>query len=165
MGIKLYTHVGAYIKATMNTEEYPETKTIGCSSGHGTVPKPHERIDYCPTCGEKLEKSTTVKHRHMSYYDLFKTDEEEKWLDILQWVGGESDDNEHVLLIGNMGTEKFPDCIDLDDDDDEEEVEITPEMATVYVKNFKRTYADIINFITSRVKALEIKFGVVTYYT
>ena len=103
MGRRSYTHVGAYIKATMNTEEYPETKTKGCSSGHGTANPTHEHIDYCPVCGEKLEKITTVKHQYISYYDLFKTDaEEDKWIDILQWVSGESDDNEHVLLIGNM---------------------------------------------------------------
>jgi hypothetical protein len=157
MGMNKDIYIGAYLKIDAGTQV---EKTIMMQCKNHPENKYPEEISFCNLCGSELKKIVEGETTSKSYYDLFETEqEEEKWEDELQWISSEDDDT-LIRLVGN----KFYDNID-GNFIEYGDTEITPKMPSQYMENFRENYTEIIKFLRDRVKTMEIKFGVLVYYS
>lgn len=163
MGLNIRIHVGAYVvikaPSIMKTVD-----VIRC-------PKPehyhtYTTALYCPACGEKLIKTQIETSERATLYDLV---DEEKYLDVLSAV----DDNEtidyggdlsgRIIAIGNRGN----DGTSLGDIAHSGATinEIAPDMPARFIAAFNAEYADMLAVLGERATSVEVKFGVLTWWS
>ena len=156
MGMNKTIYIGAYLEIDAGTQV---EKTITMQCKQHPKNKYSRDISFCNLCGSELKKIVGRKTTQKSYYDLFETEkEDERWEDELNWISAE-DDDAIIRLVGNTSHNNIDgDFVDYGN------TEITPKMPSQYMENFRENYTGIIKFLRNRVKTMEIKFGVLTYY-
>ncbi len=151
MGSSNDTSLGAYIELK-GTYESESTKTV-CENGH-RMRNPHK---FCSMCGlEGFEKKSVhtcqIKHIHEAFETV---EDEERFTDVLQSPDYCDGEDGAAVFLGNR-TSNYANIYD-------RAKEITPDMAELYISEFKKDYADILEFFDKRGFEYKIKFGVINY--
>ena len=154
MGSDIRVHVGAYvvIKAPpVVTEESRYICTNGCK---GTY-----LGNYCSSCGAKVELGAIRRKSNATLYSLLP----DKYYDDLSWAAGE-DSLDVILAIGNRNYN----CASVGDIDAEGGAtinEITSDMPARFIAAFNAEYADVLAVLRERATSVEVKFGVLTWWS
>lgn len=155
MGLDIRVHVGAYvvIKAEpVVTEEEKHVCVNGCKGAHPG--------NYCSNCGAKVNLSI-IRHQHAaSLYDLLP---EDKYCDELSWAARE--DNLDVILAIDNRINDGTSVGDIDAEGGATINEITPNMPTRFIEAFNVEYADVLEVLRERATSVEVKFGVLTWWS
>lgn len=157
MGVDTNLHIGAYLE--IHTNPIQIEKKFKCCVNH-TEKNFEEYEQFCHICGNKLTIKTVVKERWPELEDLCSDDM--NLYDIFNVTDPMSKLGERMLLHSNQHQEKdHPYEIDFDYGD----AEITEDMIETYKTNFYTYHKEEIEYLRSKVKSLEIKFGVLYYYS
>lgn len=152
MGMNLHVHIGAY--AEIKAERKVEWNELQFCKQHG-----HMRAAYCPHCGKPTD---TVKNQikvKPSFYDLLPEDE---YCDMLSWAAGE-DDLDVILAVGNWNTDESR--LDVNVDGGATVSEITLDMPARFIEAFNAEYAEVLAVLRERAISVDVKFGVLTWWS
>ena len=151
MGFSNSTAVGAYLEIT-GTYTRNNQKRI-CPEGHRIAPMD----SFCPVCGSQIEtKDEEVTLPVSNYYHLFDdADDEERFTDVLRSSEYFSCDSGALVVMGNQGDSySYP---------EDRAKEITVDTITLYVEEFKKDYAEFLEWLDNSRFEYELKFGVLNY--
>lgn len=152
MSSELNIHVGAYVEITAEPI-YEIEKVLMC-----TMHRDVKTGVYCPKCGSKLQLVPVTEVRQPSLYTLLPEDE---YTDRLS-EAEVSDDLDVVYAVGNWNG-----------DETKLEIsryvatlnEITPDMPARFIAAFNAEYADVLAVLRERATSVEMKFGVLTWWS
>lgn len=154
MGMDLSVHVGVYVE--IRAKSLREKAIFLSCPIHGEV---HSTMLYCPRCGGKVhEVETTIEHP-ATLYSLLPEDEYE---DVLYNASGESN-NSVIFAVGNKAGDESSIHVDLAGEDSA--TEITPEMIAASIVAFNADYADVLAVLRERATSVDVKFGVLTWWS
>ena len=159
MGVDTNLHVGAYLEIYVNPIQVKKEKK--CCANH--LDKKFKNSEqFCPICGSKLSIQTTIKDKWPYFEDLYEEDEIDIEDAFIQ-ADPMSDLGERILLHSNKHQDKkYPyekssfEYLD---------AEITENMVELYKTNFYNQHKKEIEYLKPKVKSLEVKFGVLYYYS
>ena len=152
MGMYEETFVGAYIELTIK-EHKTHVEYQKCPN--------HPEItegEFCFKCGTKIESFNKVKKHYPSYYDLIE-EKEDELEDVLNWIHC-LEKKGKIFLIGNYNNDEAKFNID-----NPGYKEITLDDPAQCINNMKEYYKDIIAYLSDKCEKLEVKFGVIRYYS
>ena len=153
MGLDIHIHIGAYavIKAPLIKRRH----IFKSCSIHG-----EGKGKYCDQCGGKLRTVETVTEHAASLYSLLP---EDKYCDDLTWAAGE-DNLDVILAIGNRNNDGAS-VGDIDAEGGATINEITPDMPQRFIAAFNAEYADVLAVLRERATSVDVKFGVLTWWS
>lgn len=149
-------YLGVYIKA-----EYTETKgykeSLKCPNNH----KKAINNAYCPVCGSKTEVERTVCTHSINFNDHMNNGDISWDYEGIFFSTNESIPQKYEYLIPNERNHGYG--IDIEDINKiETDVNVNVEES---IKLFKEKYADFILKITPLYGSIEIKYGIITWYS
>ena len=111
-------------------------------------------VKFCPKCGTKIEE---VGFEEIDYPDYFDILPEDKWVDAL--FCPRLDDRNDLIFLRNAGGDGA--SIDLPDTG---EIVIEPGDMERCRAAFIEAYWEVMGVIESRVKSIELRFGLISYW-
>jgi len=153
MSSELNIHVGAYVEIT--AEPIYETEDVLMCTMHRDV----NIGAYCPKCGSKLQLISVTEARQPSLYTLLPEDE---YTDRLS-EAEVSDDLDVVYAVGNWNGDETK--LDMNHEYASTLNEITPDMPARFIEAFSAEYADVLAVLRERATSVEVKFGVLTWWS
>ena len=158
MGLDIHIHVGAY--AVIKAEPIVEQDNIlVCSNlecSNGKV----QKGKFCTDCGMMLSERTLGRLTRASLYDLLP---EDKYCDDLTWAAGE--DNLDVILATGNHSDDGTDVGYINAEYGATIKEITADMPARFIAAFNTEYADVLAVLRERATSVEVKFGVLTWWS
>lgn len=163
MGVDTNYMVGAYliIEADDIVEQIP---SMGCLDHAGeffvidAISK--DKIMFCKECGKKYEPKMVMKTRKPNVWRLLEGREDLE--DMITDTHMYEDDDGVNTIIAISNDDRRPTMKDLEYGGT---IEITPQMVSEYVKNFEAKLKDVIDYLKTKARSVEIKFGAILYYS
>ena len=112
-------------------------------------------VEFCPGCGRKLSSRSYSEEEFPAFDDIVPEDSPLPLVCVDVY-----DEEDRMLMI----------CYDFDEEkpvrvnNEKEEIEITPDVISGYMQNFRDKYSEVTDVIRGRVESLEVKFGIVQYW-
>lgn len=152
MGLDINVHIGAYVE--IMAEPIYETEDVLMCPFHRDV----KTGAFCPKCGHGLVLLPITEVNSPSLYTLMPEDE---YADRLS-EADVSSELDVVYAVGNWNA-------------DETKIEIsrygatlselTPDMLAKFIEAFNAEYADVLAVLRERATSVDVKFGVLTWWS
>ena len=155
MGLDISVYIGAYVEIKAPpmsvVDEVRECPT------HGSMKLLNMSFGFCPLCGQEaviVEKRSTTSHTLYSllgdeYEDVLSEVEQHRPAGLIIATGNSYKDKSHIRVDTDVNTIS----------------EIRPEIPTELVAAFNEFYADVLAVLRQRAESVEVKFGVITYWS
>jgi len=166
MGVNTDYMVGAYL-VIESDDIVEQTPAMGCPN-HAeelfvidAITK--DKIMFCKKCGKKYEPKMITETHKPTFWRLLedREDLEDMITDTHMY---EYDDGVNTIIaISNESNDnKQPTMKDLEYAG---MIEITPQTISEYIKNFETKFKNVIDYLKTKTKSIEIKFGAILYYS